>query len=562
MASSNIFGILGTGTSGIMASQIAMDIAGDNIVNANTEGYSRKRLVQEAMYRQDGGFGAMGYGVFSSKIERYRDEFLDTKISDVTSEYGKFQQLDTGLSRVEDMLLEPSDTGIADILDDFWNTWQDLSNNPSDSGSRAVVVKTAESLINLVQNSVKDLRDYQTDINNEMEMTIHQINELTAEIHDLNKEIVNLELNNKVASDSRDLRDRAIKNLSELIDIDYSEDETGSFNVTIDGIIVASSQSQVDLIITNDFTSRYDGSTRASVGIKYANHSENMDFNSGKLEGYKVLRDEVIEEKLAQLESLATTIKTSINDIHKQGYNLEGLTGISFFNENSLGVMDWEINSTVSKNLNLIAAASGATSMRATDTITAPPAPDTYGTPIEFDVTERDNLLHGTVVVTNKLGTTPIELVEGDDYTVDYERGTITLLKASAIPEGSSIDVEFEYRITDSKGVGDGSNALAIANLQSKNTMLQDVLGNSTQTFGEFYASMVSSIGAEKLNYNSSFTNIEFMKMQYENRQNDVAGVSLDEEMTNLIKFQHSYQASSKIISTVEKMLDSLLNLV
>ena len=561
MGSSNIFGILNTGTSGIMASQIAMDIAGDNIANANTEGYSRKKLVQEAMYRKDAGMGAMGYGVFSSKVERYRDEYLDTKIAATTSDYGKFAQMNTGMTRIEDMLLEPQDTGISTTLDNFWNTWQDLANNPTDTASRAVVVKSAESLINQIQTAVTNLRDYQEDINNEMKATITMVNQLTGEIHDLNQDIVNLELNDKVANDSRDLRDRAIKELSELVEIDYTEDDTGSFNVTIDGILVASAQSHTELLQNDETDTRYDGTTRASTGMKYASYSDNMDYGSGKLEGYKMLRDDVIEDKLSHLEEFAVSLKDSINEIHKTGYNLEGLTGVAFFKETSVGAMDMAVSSTVSENLNFIAAATGSTSLRDYDTITAPAAPDTYGVPIELDGTPRDNFSYDTVVVTNTIASPSVELVEGTDYVVDYENGTITLLAASVIPPNGTIDVEFEYNVSDSKGVGDGSNALAIAGLQTAATMSEDILGENTESFGEFYASMVSAIGAEAQEYSSSFSNIEFMKLQFESSQDAIAGVSLDEEMTNLIKFQHSYQASAKVIATVEKILDSLLNL-
>jgi len=561
MSTSNIFGILGTGTSGIMASQIAMDISGDNIANANTEGYSRKRLVQKASYRKDGSFGSMGYGVFSSKIDRLRDEYLDKKISNITSEYGKSQQLDLGAKRIEDILLEPQDTGINDSLNKFWNTWQDLANNPHDTAARSVVIKSSESLINHIKSSVKDLRDYQNDINNEMQTTIDQVNELTAEITKLNKNVISLELNNNNANDSRDLRDKKIKELSKLIDIDYTQDKDGAFNVTIDGILVSSPQNNVKLLQTHNIGTRYDGTTRKSVGIKYASYSGEMKFGSGKLEGYRILRDKTIEDKLKKLDNLANSIKESINGIHKSGYNLEGMTGMAFFKENSLGAMDMEVSDNIIKNPNFIAAATGSTSLVDTDTITAPVAPDTYGVPIELDGTPRDNFLYGTVVVTNNLGANPIQMVEGDDYVVDYQRGTITLLAASGIPAGSSVDVKFEYKVSDSKGIGDGGNALAIANLQNSNTMAENILGDKTQSFGEYYGALIGNVASEKQEYNSTFTNVEFMKKEFEGRQNDIAGVSLDEEMTNLVKFQHSYQASARIISTVEKMLDTLINL-
>lgn len=557
--SSNIFGILHTGRAGLMASQISMDITGNNIVNANTDGYSRKRLNQAAAYRRDPNFGSMGYGVSSVNIERMRDAFIDKQLSISSSTVGYFKQLDFTMARIEDLVVEPSETGLNAIMNRFWNSWQDLANNPSDFSSRAVVLRNAETLISKFAHTVNEMRRIQDDINSEMDNTIRQINQHTSEIYKLNKEIVELEIGNQNANDARDRRDEVIKQLSSLIDIDYIEDDRGVYNVTIDGNLVASVNGYFRLKSRSEFSTRYDGTTKRTVDVVLERINNPLTARSGQMAAYIRLRDEVIEEKINLLDNLAYEMKNSINSIHQRGFSLDGITGMYFFDPNSQGATDMSISAMVRDDLKNIAAARGATAVRGTDTITVPTMPEHYGTPLVFDNTPRDNLVMGSIVIRdNVVGRT---LQEGTDFVVDYARGTISLLSPAIVPNGRVLDVEFEYQVADARGPGDGSNALEIANLREEKTMIRDVFGNFTQSFHEFYDSIIGKVGAERQNFMSNLESSESIHLQYETRQDNIAGVSLDEEMMHLIKFRHSYQASARVISTVEKMLEVLMTM-
>ena len=554
---SNIFGILYTGISGIMASQIAMDVTGDNIANANTDGYSRKRLEQAAVYRRDPQFGAIGYGAHPVKIQRLRDFLLDQHITLLTSDLGYYKQLDEGTSRVEDILVEPDDTALNKFINDFWNSWQDLANNPDDMASRAVVLRTAKSLINKFKTIVGKLRDLQDAFNEEMEYTIKQINEYIGEIYKLNREVVAIETNGQVANDARDRRDFLIKKLAELVDITYYEDDKGAYNVFIDGNLVVSATEKIEIAPTYEYKKRYDNTTQKIIKVQLSTTKKELDIRGGKLRAYMELRDNIINKKLEQLDNLAYNIKERVNELHESGYTLDGLTGIPFFDPKSKGAMDLEIYPTVDQNLRNIAAATGGSSLHGTDTITVPNPP--YGVPLEFDTTPRDNLVYDSVVLTNS--SNGYVYKEGIDYVVNYQEGTIVLLADSLIPPGAVLNVEYDYRVADFKGEGDGSNALAIAGLREKNTMDANVFGEYTKTFNEFYGSIIGTLGAERQEYKSSRESVESLHLQYVNRQDQIAGVSLDEEMTNLIVYQHAYIASTKVISTVEKMLDALFNM-
>lgn len=556
----NIFGILGIGASGLLSSQIAMDVTGDNIANANTEGYSRKRLLQSGGYRKDPAFGSMGMGVVTESVKRARDEFIDKRLSELHSEMGYYQELDLSMSKIEDIFLEPSDTGLNTLMNEFWNAWQDLSNNPEDYASREVVKSSAEALINKFHAVVDKLRNYQDTLNEKIEKAITEVNNYTKEIFQLNREIAEMEIKDgQVANDARDRRDEVIKKLANLIDIDYFEDERGAYNVTIRGNLVVSLSDYFEIAPSSSLSERYDGTTKRSVGIEMAKTHKPLIPETGLLKAYMDVRDEIVEDVLSQIDELANSIKDSVNELHYTGYTLDGQTGVYFFDPNSKGASDISLASNIINDVKNIAAASGATAMKATDTITAPAAPGTYGTPISLDNLNVSNFVNGTVVVKDTVVNKTLE--EGIDYIVDYSRGTITLLQPSLVPAGRQLTVEFEYRVSDYKGVGDGSNALAIANLRETKRMGKDVLGNYNKTFDDYYNSFIGTLGAKRNEYKTSFESVEFITNQYKLQQDQIAGVSLDEEMINLVKFQHSYQASARVITTVEKMLDTLINM-
>ena len=110
-------------------------------------------------------------------------------------------------------------------------------------------------------------------------------------------------------------------------------------------------------------------------------------------------------------------------------------------------------------------------------------------------------------------------------------------------------------------GPGDNSNVLAIAALRHGLTMTPNAIGSDTATFDQFYSSFIGELGLEKNEAQSNLETRTFLVNEYENHQDSIAGVSIDEEMANLIKYQHTYQAAARIITTANQMLDVLMNI-
>jgi flagellar hook-associated protein 1 FlgK len=678
---SGLFGTMNSGIRGLMASQLALSVTSQNISNANTEGYSRKRLNLSAEFRRDPGFGQMGFGVTVTNITRVRDFFLDQQINRQTQEFNYYNEMNDTLTRLENIYGEPSDSSLSVTMDQFWSSWSDLANNPQSAAARDVLKANSEVLVDTMHNLSKEIRNLRESKNNDIETTVTQVNEYLKEIYSINQEISSVELSGKaVANDSRDQRDLVIKKLSQLINISTEDAGNGKIAVLTNGNMLVAPSSYVTLETNTVSLTRPDGSSYNDVGIRFSSTKKIYIPQSGKLRGVLDSRDEVIPYYEKKLDEIANTIVNKVNDIHKTGYTLNGTTGLDFFKVNShvesvqkhrevvngfsfsynplalpqvrdLGTpeivsgsfvltdsngngpftegVDYSINyatgeitvlggalasppqpappltpslianyeydvptgdikvfQTYASNIELsaaiikdgtnIAAASGRTTQSFADTLVIGAAgvyqyvhhvagPDgTYST-LDDDpdgipgtgdeLRERSTIQDGSVAV--RSGATL--LAEGHDYYVDYPNGRILLLNAAYA--GTPLNIDYKASVSGSNGVSDNAIAVAISELRHSKVMVDDYNGDATATLNTFYNSYISELGVQRNEYTANSESRQFLLEQFEARQSEVAGVSLDEELANLVKYQHTYQASARIVSTVDKMLEVLFSM-
>ena len=266
----SLLSVLNVGTRAIFASQLAMDVAGQNISNADVEGYSRKRLNLQPDYRFDSAYGQIGMGVDVINIERLRNEFIDEQIRRQNQQVGYYEELDYTLESIENIFTEPSDTGVIHFVDQFFDSWQNLSNNPSDISARTMVRTNAEILIDVFHNVSGELANLRQTRNEEIQQQVNKINEICKELHNLNLEIGTVELNNQNANDSRDRRDLLLKDLSKIIDISVVENETGQITITTSGNIIVSPVYYQELETTTATTKLSDGTSIMEIGVRFA----------------------------------------------------------------------------------------------------------------------------------------------------------------------------------------------------------------------------------------------------------------------------------------------------
>ncbi len=678
---SGLFGTMNAGVRGLMASQLALNVTSQNISNANTEGYSRKRLNLTADYRRDPAFGQMGFGVSVTNVTRIRDFFLDQQINRQTQEFNYYNEMNDTLVRLENIYGEPSSSSLSVTMDNFWNAWSDLANNPQSTAARDVLVANSQVLVDTMHNLSKEMRNLRESKNNDITTTVTQINEYLKQIYTLNKEISSVELSGKaIANDSRDQRDLVVKKLSELINITTEDAGNGTVAVLTNGNMLVAPSSYVLLETNTVSLTRPDGSTYNDVGIRFSSTKKVYLPESGKLRGVLDSRDKVIPHYESKLDELANTIVNKVNELHRTGYTLNGTTGIDFFKVNShqelvqrhrevvtdfsfaynplslpytinpntpeivtgsfvlmdsngngpftegvdysinyatgeisilggalasppqppppmtpqliasyehdvpqgMRVMfktyasNIELSAAVLKNSTNIAAASGMTTKSFAETIVIgatgvynyihhTPGPDgAYNTADDDpdgipgtgdELRERATLREGSVTI--KSGSTLLS--EGHDYFIDYSNGRILLLNGAYA--GAPLNIEYDASVNGSNGVSDNAMAVAISELRHSKVMVDDYSGESTATFNTFYNSFISELGVERNEFTANSESRQFLLEQFEARQAEVAGVSLDEELANLVKFQHTYQASARVISTVDKMLEVLFGM-
>jgi flagellar hook-associated protein 1 FlgK len=530
--------------------QTGMDLAGQNISNADVDGYSRKRMTLQPDYVQNGTFGQMGFGVDVVNVKRMRDTLIDTQIRNQNQEVGYYEEQDSALLGVENIFTEPSDTGIQKFLDQFFDSWQNLANNPSDLSARTMVKTNGEILTDAFHNLSTQLTTLRQSTNDKIKSDADQVNKLTKDIFNLNREIAAVEITKQNANDSRDKRDKDLKDLSKLIDIDVTEDANGQVTVTTAGNIIVSPPYQQDIEITSNIRQLADGTTINNVGLRFSDSKRDYFPKSGAIRGLFDSRDIVIPEYQKKLDTFATSIAQKINTQHKLGYTLNGFSGVDFFDTGLTGASDIKLSAAIESDVRNIAAGSSgqirAFTEPASYTLTFGNAPAAF---------TNKNILYNSVRV--MAGTTA--LTENVDYHIDYTNGTIQMLHSGY--DGTALNIDYQYSDGSSKGPGDNANAIAIAQLREQPTMVIDVLGNPTTTFGEYYSSFIGKLG---LSHNEATSNLDsrnYLIKQFQTQQDSIAGVSIDDEMADIIKYQHIYAASARVITTASEMLDSLIKM-
>jgi flagellar hook-associated protein 1 len=458
----NVYGLLTIAQSALMSQQKAIDITGNNIANVNTPGYSRQRLnlVQNSPVRVND--TTMSTGVKAEqRIQRFYDQFLGAQLNIENEELGRWEAQKNALEKTEVMFDEISGYGLSAAMSDYWDAWQDVSNNPSGHVERVSLINAGQFLSSTFTQLRAGLTELQRDIDNRVDVNVAQVNQIASQIADLNLKISQVEVTGHNANDYRDQRDMLAFNLSKLIDIDSFEDGEGALVVMVGGGRPLVEKGSTWTLSAADEAGVQNVFWRDSAG-GLTNITDRIE--GGELKGWIESRDSVITTYIDRLDDLAATIIARVNALHSAGRGLVDDSANTFFT--GTNAANIAVNSVVANNPSMIAAAS----------------------------------------TTN-------------------------------LP-------------------GDNSTAIQIANLQSGLTMSS---GNAT--FDSFYSSLVGTVGNDTQSAILNYEHQSSMIRHLEQRRQEASGVSLDEEMVNLIKFQHAYNAAAKLITTTDELLQTLLNM-
>jgi flagellar hook-associated protein 1 FlgK len=228
---------LETGRRALTTNQWALQSTGNNIANAGTEGFSLQRLVlgtteQLSISLGSGRNGQVGTGVRGEMIERIRDIMLDKQYRDEVTKVSYYGTKEAAFGRMEDIINEPSDTGLAKAFDGFWESLQTLSTNPQDSGADSVVRQKAETLAQTFNYMSKAINQVKSDLKSEIDVSTKKVNDLLQKIHNINTEIHVVEPLGTLPNALYDERDRYLDELAQYVDfekvtVDAQAIETG-----------------------------------------------------------------------------------------------------------------------------------------------------------------------------------------------------------------------------------------------------------------------------------------------------------------------------------------------
>lgn len=456
---STLNAILEIGKRGLVVSQLGTNTVGNNIANVNTPGYSRQRVELKGLEIKNSVLGALGAGVDVERITRQRDLYLDRQLRTANAGLGRYEAASEQLARVEELLQEPNGQSLRRLLDDFWNAWYEVGNQPEDRSARLVLRSKASALTEGFHRLARGLTDTRERLNSRLADTIDLLNDRLAEIARLNGEILRTGGGNGGSNVAQDRRDLVLDEISKLASIDVVYREAGEVDVYIEG------QAVVQGVEAGKLGKRWKTVNDEQILQLTGLDGKELQLRSGEIRALVGVRDTVLPDFQQALDEIAGELVTAVNDLHAQAFTSDGRQGLLFFDSTKTQAKDIALDAGILTDVTNVAVSSD-------------------GTPGNSDV------------------------------------------------------------------------ALEIARLRSARLLSDGV------SLAEGYQQWVTELGAQAKAAADSAESQRLLVGHLEDARESAQGVSLDEEMAQLITFQTAYGAAARIISAVDEMMDTLLRMV
>ena len=661
----SVSSLLNIARDAIASNQIAMNITGANIANVNTPGYTRQRADFNAISSIEISSGRADFGIRVDSIERLYNRYLETQLVDQAQMVGYDEARQEILGRVEGVFNESGGSGLSDSLNQFWNSWETLSSNPTSQIARYSVVSTASNLASLFRENSNVLTGVQQDIKDSMTSTVADINNLTAEIAGLNEQILATGAEDGSANNLLDRRMELLKGLAENINISYYENNDGTLYVFLSGgklLLGGNSSKQLsvsdgDVTLVGDATSLNGVITGGRLGAM-------IEMDGTTVEGYS-----------DRLDRLADGIVTAVNDLHTvewvnnsdslidppipaEGHEnfftgtvsssgaltfrgvdnttyamritTGGLFGEAEYQISTDGGQTWGVETPTGSGVGVISlgdgvsltfdaikplvkgdafyvnayppgyhkdvgpvffddTATGARNMRVSDAILADPQN------IVASVTGNDGFIDGPIVPILAEG--PLNLYAGTVSSSGAFTGDVNMAYAMKIETGGAFGVA-TYKISTDGGESwgdvtttDAGGVISLGDSVSLTFVGEPLVANDifyvnayppadfstarliggakdnlfmdggASTFNDFYATLVGRVGYDVEAVDGSIERNTAVTNQLMERRESVSGVSLDEEIINLMKYQFGYNTAGRLVKAANDMLDVLMAL-
>jgi flagellar hook-associated protein 1 len=540
---SGLFGTFNVAKRGMFVHQKAIDVTSHNIANANTEGFSRQRAIIETTrpaYMQGNSSKSIESGTGSQiqAIERVRDSFMDYQVRNETSTYGEFEARQTFLTEVESIFNEPSETGLSTLMGKFFDSWQQLSKQAQSSNARTVVVQQSAALADELNHTYKQLEKLKEHITDVTRTAVFEVTNIVKQLDQINKQIIGVKVAGNTPNDLMDKRDLLLDKLSTKFNLTVDKRPNEGIYVSvkrgdgteIKGIIEAMEGDNPQMLAFLDELTLAPGETAADLKFQPA---------AGELKGYvTVLKD--IDDYMGQLNKLAKSLAFSVNAVHS------GMAETS----------------------------------RVVPPPPAPQVPDKDYMPFFVNSDKAKYKTDNTMA--NLDGVDGI-LAGENSITAGNISVNKELIYGVMKLKTRTKDDEFKLAgQNDIDGETDGARALAIAGLRNALMTIDGITNTTTRAsfingklkenglgidsnvsgmkIDNYFRDTVDRLGIQTQQAKRMVRNQETLLNSFEETRQSISGVSIDEEMANLVAFQHAYQANAKIIATVDELLEVVVN--
>lgn len=609
------------GKRSIMAHTDAITTAGHNISNANTEGYSRQRVQLkefDPLYKPDleraERAGMIGQGMDSQSINRVRDELLDQRITEQQHSESYWETRSKYYTMIEQIYNEPDDVSIRSNMDKFWEGWQELSVHPESQAARQAVVTRGESLADSIKTKWEALMGVRNLINGDIEATVKQVNDYTRQIAALNAEIVRSRGMGDNPNDLLDRRDLLVDKLSKIINITSDRRDSDEFMVHLDGHVLVQGGIargfELETVVDNN---GYDKLVWKDTG-------NDAVIKGGTLGALIELRDVDIRSEVQSLNTMTMNFSDLVNDIHRNGYGANNVTGLDFFTQHSFvenvnGNYDRDGDGTLDHSY--IFRFTGTTKLNPQEQIGLEGVMTLSGpggnvqvayhpTDTVETVINRINDSNGEVKAyldrNNNLvlkGTTA-SAVENPDFVIRHvEDSGFFLTGYTGILQASGAAGAYDYAQADAVqalagaqfavspvlnpagyievnqalkndvmsvaaaykdnsgnvNAGDGRAAVEIAAIRNTKVMI-----GHERTFDDYFADSVTNVGLKGEQAENMHLSHSAVMEDLRSLRDSISGVNIDEELADIIKFQHGYNAAAKFVTVWDSLLDTIIN--
>ncbi|MDR2517572.1 MAG: flagellar hook-associated protein FlgK [Spirochaetaceae bacterium] len=615
------------GKRGVMAHQQAINTTGHNLSNASTPGYSRQRVELSAFepiympgLNREETPGQIGQGTVIASIERVRDQLLDRRIIAQAGGEGYWGARDPYIRMIEEAYLEVGDNSIRGKLDAFWDAWQELARQPAEIAPRTAVLERGKTLVDGIHERFHALRGIQNMVEGDIQIQTERVNELSREIAALNRDIQRIRGQGDNPNDLLDRRDLKVDELSHIIDITVDSRDPDEFMVHTSGFILVQGQ------IGRQFDLETGTENTGFSKIVWHDTGEEAAFQSGSLSALLFLRDHTIQDEIQGLDNITMNFVDLVNEVHREGYGLNGSTGLNFFSEYPFvpnvegnydrdgdGAFDssyiFRVNGTTVLEPNAQPGLEGVITLSgANGAVEVPYYPtDTVNdivlrinnsgaevvarlnrdghiqfkaTPAEGSITAGGNpdfvmrhiedsgrFLAGYAGVLNAPGPEGAYDWAGPGAVAAFSGGAEIWAAAPTAHPSGWIEINpvlLKDPTTVAAGFGEngraanpgnGGAAEAIASIRNTRVMV-----GRTGSLDDYFAESAGRVGLLGEQSREALATQNLIMKQLKDMRESISGVNVDEELANMIKYQHGYNAAARFITTVNSMLDTLIN--